>query len=276
MHNSSGSPLTLFYCYVDKDRSFCEEFNKHLNVLRYVGDIGDWQSLMLDPEYISGQDVIDYLASAQIILLLVSPDFLVSYIYFAKVMKHIFKRCEAGEAFVIPVIVRHAAWQDMPFGNVQVLPMNACPLESWLDPDAFFISVIDGIRQTILLMKSRQEEIGMNKYDDSHHSDPIKNTYVPDRQNLNVIMEEKVSQEKVKKEEIQEKKIGENKNKKSEIPVSEIEGVSGQGKYVNHAHEINIVVQGDNRGTIHQQHGASASDLAGIVKELLRGNTKGE
>ena len=65
------------------------------------------------------------LLDSDIILLLISSDFLASnYCYDIEIKKAI-ERHEKGEAKVIPIIVRPCDWKDLPFSKIQGLPKNA-------------------------------------------------------------------------------------------------------------------------------------------------------
>jgi hypothetical protein len=61
-------------------------------------------------------------------------------------MQHALKRHDAGEARVIPTILRWVDWEDAPFSKLQVLPSNAEPVTHWSDRDKAFWDVTRGIR----------------------------------------------------------------------------------------------------------------------------------
>ena len=50
-------------------------------------------------------------------------------------VKRAMKRHEAGEARVIPVILRPVDWKRAPFGKLAALPKDGEPVKSWFDPD---------------------------------------------------------------------------------------------------------------------------------------------
>jgi hypothetical protein len=55
------------------------------------------------------------------------------------------ERHEAGEARVIPVILRPVQWRSTPFGKLQALPNNAKPITTWDNRDLAFENVVKGI-----------------------------------------------------------------------------------------------------------------------------------
>src|SRR5579864_2836601 len=96
-----SSSLTLFYSYADKDEKLCEELEKHLSILQRQGIIATWHPRKILPGADKNQINDEQFSSAQIILLLISPDFLASDASHAE-MEQALQRHRAGLAYVIP------------------------------------------------------------------------------------------------------------------------------------------------------------------------------
>ena len=58
-------------------------------------------------------------------------------------------RHDAGEAFVIPVILRPCEWHETLFGKLQVLPRNAKPVSDWPRQDSAFADIARGLREVV-------------------------------------------------------------------------------------------------------------------------------
>lgn len=71
-----------------------------------------------------------HLEAADIILLLVSADFLASDYCYDIEMRRALERHDAGEARVIPVIVRAVDWTGAPFDRLKILPRDAKPVST--------------------------------------------------------------------------------------------------------------------------------------------------
>ena len=56
------------------------------------------------------------------------------------------ERHKAGEAVVIPIILRAADWTQTPFARLQALPKDLRPITSWPNRDEAFASVARSIR----------------------------------------------------------------------------------------------------------------------------------
>ena len=65
-------------------------------------------------------------------------------------MQRALEREAAGEARVIPILVRKADWTDALFARLRVLPTDAKPIASWRDKDRALADVTAGIRRVIV------------------------------------------------------------------------------------------------------------------------------
>jgi formylglycine-generating enzyme required for sulfatase activity len=128
-------------------------------MLERQGITSTWHDRKIPPGTEWDQQINENLNTADIILLLVSSDFIFSkYCWDVEVTKAI-ERHEAGEACVIPIILRSVFWQDAPFAKLQALPKNAQPIKSWSNQDDAFTNVAQGIKVAAeQLIKERQQQ----------------------------------------------------------------------------------------------------------------------
>ena len=141
--------VEVFYCYDHADEGLRNELEKHLSLLKRQGQISAWHDREIGAGKEWDQEIDAHLNTAQIVLLLVSPDFLASDYCYDVEVKRAIARHEAGEARVIPVILRPVDWKDAPFGKLQPLPASGIPVTSWSDLDAAFLDVVQGIRKAV-------------------------------------------------------------------------------------------------------------------------------
>lgn len=73
-----AQPLQLFYSYAHEDEEMRDELEKHLTLLRREGTISEWHDRAIVPGQEWDEAIKGQLDRADIILLLVSPDFLAS------------------------------------------------------------------------------------------------------------------------------------------------------------------------------------------------------
>src|SRR5437588_13084082 len=105
----SGEPATvieIFYSYAHEDEDLRNRLFKHLSSLRREGLIVEWHDRQILPGTGWTHEIDSHLNTASIILLLVSPAFMVSDYCYDVEMARAMERYEAGEAYVIPVILQ--------------------------------------------------------------------------------------------------------------------------------------------------------------------------
>ena len=98
------TPISLFYSYSHRDEAFRDELKAHLSFLRRSKLIAEWHDRMIDAGGDWRGEIDKHLASADIVLLLVSADFLASDYCWGEEMVKALSRHQLGEARVIPVI----------------------------------------------------------------------------------------------------------------------------------------------------------------------------
>lgn len=145
-------PVRIIYLYAHEDEALLDKLRVYLKPLKRLGVI-DWYDRNINAGSEWGQEIDRHISEADIILLLVSPDFLASDYYFGKEMKQAMERHERREAQVIPVILRPVYWQGAPFGKLKALPTNEIPVTSskWHDLDEAFLDIAEGIREVVEL-----------------------------------------------------------------------------------------------------------------------------
>ena len=88
--------VKIFYCYAHKDRTLRDELEKHLDVLRRSGQIIGWYDKQIEAGT-NWKGEIDYhLTTSDIILLLVSSDFMGSDYCYSVEMQRALELHQAG------------------------------------------------------------------------------------------------------------------------------------------------------------------------------------
>lgn len=142
-------PIDLFISYAHQDQNLRDELASHLSALRNLGMLNDW----FDGDIIEGREwepeLFAHLRHAQVILLLISSDFIASKFCYHIEMKQALLRHDANEARVIPVILRPTDWTGLPFAKLQALPKYGKPVTRWPTHDEAFLDVAKGIKRAI-------------------------------------------------------------------------------------------------------------------------------
>lgn len=135
----------VFISYAHEDEALRQELDKHLMSLKRQGLVDVWKDRCIPPGDEIDQAIDDELGKADIILLLISPAFIASNYCYAIEMEEAMRRHAAGEAKVIPVILRACKWQSLPFGKLRATPTDGKPIRLYADIDSAFLEVINDI-----------------------------------------------------------------------------------------------------------------------------------
>jgi len=141
---------SLFFSYSHTDEQLRDELEKHLSMLRRQGVIQSWHDRRIVPGEHLDHSIDRHLEAADIILLLVSADFLASDYCYDVEVRRAMKRHNSGQARVIPVILRPCDWRAAPFSRLLALPRDGKPVTSWQNQDEAFLSIADGIRRAAM------------------------------------------------------------------------------------------------------------------------------
>jgi len=123
-------PVEVFYSYAREDEALRDELEKHLSLLKRQGLIGAWHDRRISAGQNWASEIDAHAESADIILLLVSADFLASDYCINVEMTTALRRHTQGAAVVIPIILRPVDWSGAPFGHLQALPRDGKPVTS--------------------------------------------------------------------------------------------------------------------------------------------------
>jgi len=147
--------VEVFFSYSHRDEALRDELAKHLSIMRRQGIIDAWHDRQITAGSEWAGEIDARLNSAQIILLLVSADFLASDYCYDIELKRAMERHEAGTACVIPIILKPVDWHGAPFGKLQALPKNAQAITTWSNLDESFVNIAQGLRKTVETIATR-------------------------------------------------------------------------------------------------------------------------
>lgn len=140
---------TLVFSYAHADEALRNELQKHLSGLQRLGLIRTWH----DRRILAGQDfaaeIDQHFETADVVLLLVSPDFIASDYCYNIEMTRALARHEQGEAVVIPVILRPCHWHALPFGKLLAATVDGKPVTHFATLDDAFYQVVEAIKRAI-------------------------------------------------------------------------------------------------------------------------------
>ena len=146
----SANILTLFYSYSHKDTRFRELMEKSLSLLRREGLLEDWSDQSILPGQSISSTVRKEMDSADIIVFLLSHDFIdsdecIKEWEYAKDLS-----VRNPRLIRIPIIVRDCAWLDfLGDDDLKALPKDGMPVTDFHSPDTAWQQVYDGIKEVV-------------------------------------------------------------------------------------------------------------------------------
>ncbi len=141
--------LKIFCSYAPQDKSLMESLHKHLRRALELRHISIWYTHSILPGREWERERDSQVHSADIILFLVSADFIDSRDLYDKEVLPAMERHNKGETLVIPVILRPVDWRETPFGKLRPLPDGGKSVVDWITPDHAFLSVVNDVKRAI-------------------------------------------------------------------------------------------------------------------------------
>ena len=145
--------IEVLYCCSDsqRDEEMRQNLEKHLKILQRQGVITTWHKGMIGAGKEWESETNKQLKTADIILPLISADFLASDYNWDVVLEMAKKRHKAGTASVIPILLRRFDNWKVAFGDLKLkaLPEGERPVTDWKPYDNAFENIAIGIRKEV-------------------------------------------------------------------------------------------------------------------------------
>jgi nucleoside phosphorylase len=148
--------VKVFLSYSPADEKFKDDLLKSLSPLKREGLIETWTNR----DAMAGENWKEFtdtkLKEADLILLLISSDFIASEHCYEYEMPRVMERLKSGTARVIPILLRPTNWQNSPFASLGGLPRDLKPVSQWDSEDLAFLDISQGIRNVCQSIIDRQ------------------------------------------------------------------------------------------------------------------------
>ncbi|MDQ5836453.1 MAG: TIR domain-containing protein, partial [Acidobacteriota bacterium] len=148
--------IKVFYSYSHRDEKLRDLLETHLALLKRRRVISSWHDRRIGAGNDWAGEIDEHMKSADIILLLVSANFIASKYCYDVELKLAMKRHRDGEALIIPIILRPCDLTGVPFGRLQSLPKDRRPVTKWPNRDDAFTDIANGIRSAAEELKAKR------------------------------------------------------------------------------------------------------------------------
>lgn len=183
-----NSNVLVFYSYSHRDESYKESLDTHLSILKRQRYLEGWNDRKIAPGENWEEEINLNLQQSDIVLLLVSSNFLASdYCYDTETI-YALEQHEKGNCIVIPVILKPCLWSVSEFKHLQVLPKNGKPISTWKNKDEAWLDVSEGILKVIKKIKEKEKENEKKAHSKNNPSISLK---APTQQSKDIEKEER-------------------------------------------------------------------------------------
>src|SRR2546421_2970612 len=107
--------IKIFCGYDPEDEAFLNGFETSLSLLATSGQIEIWCERDILAGANQQQEIEGHLKESDIVLLLVSPQFLVSH--YRQMIQAMDLHKASKISYVIPILIRHSVWEQSPIGK---------------------------------------------------------------------------------------------------------------------------------------------------------------
>jgi len=146
----------IFISYSHRDETYKDEFRKMIRPMEREGQWKIWDDRWLLPGDNWNREILRHLSEANVIILMVTSDFFNSDFIYDIEMSRAIQRHEAGDALVIGILVSDCLWEETPLHKIQMIPIDALPVDQHHQRNAVWKAIAKKIKETILVYENKQ------------------------------------------------------------------------------------------------------------------------
>lgn len=139
--------MKVFFSYSHANAIVRDQLDTHCAMLRRNGEIESWH----DRRILGGEDLDEAikfeLEHADLVLLLISPEFLASNYCYGVELARALERKKEGTCHILPVIAEVCDWKNSPLGKLKAFPNDGKPLSKHPNINDGLLEVVGEIRR---------------------------------------------------------------------------------------------------------------------------------
>jgi internalin A len=155
------SPLPIFICYAHADERVVKRLIPGLKLLARRGYITPWRDTDLVPGENWDETIKEQMSKAQIVLFMVSRDFLASKYITEHERPLAMTLMKERKAVVVPVLLSQCLWREEDFAKLEKLPHKDCPISSFSPRDNAWARVEEGLKKVVEQVRKCREISGI-------------------------------------------------------------------------------------------------------------------
>lgn len=145
----SDKTLNVFMSYSHVDEKFKEKLDVHLSPLKRNKKIRSWNDRELFAGAMMDEEIREHLENDDIIILLISADFIDSDYCYSIEMERAIERCKMGQCKIVPVILRPCLWKETPLKKILCVPKDGRAVSLHENEDSAYLEVATALNRII-------------------------------------------------------------------------------------------------------------------------------
>lgn len=133
----------------NEDSCYRQKLIVNLAGLKREGKIKLLNNCEISPGILWKEQILQWLEEAELVLFLVSSDFIASDFIFDVEIKRILERKQDGKVNIIPIIIRPCDFESLSLCSFQTLPLNKIPVSVWKNKDEAWLEIIIQIKKVV-------------------------------------------------------------------------------------------------------------------------------
>ncbi len=130
-----SQPTLVFVSYSRKDNALLDQLRAALVPYERIGTLHIWADMLTEPGEKWESEIVDHLDNAQIVILLLSNDFLSSSYCMDVEFPRVRVREKKGECTIVPIVVRACRYDLLKIGEIQAIVPGGKPVDEHEKPD---------------------------------------------------------------------------------------------------------------------------------------------
>jgi internalin A len=147
--------LSLFISYSHKDATFLDQLRGALVPYERKDELKVWADPLVEPGQAWESEILGNLERADLVILLLSNDFMRSYYCMDKELKRAVERHERGECELVPVVVRACRFEKLELGRIQAILPGGKSVKQYTDRDRAWLEVTKQIDRVIARVRRK-------------------------------------------------------------------------------------------------------------------------
>lgn len=167
-----SQPVKVFVSYADEDAAFKKELSIQLKLVGMQIPIEVWAKDDIIAGQIRADEIKNALEKADVVLLLVSNNFLVAdeNSFEVRTALELYKE---GKTTIISIILRPTQFTNLEIGKFLALPKLAKPISTWNDKDEAWLDVSEGLKKVFNLINEKKVDSDTNTHDSKNSNQSV-------------------------------------------------------------------------------------------------------